>query len=480
MVPVMMDRRAFLAGSGAAAMLASGCSVDPRNPNVARIYGADTVIDPALRRPLVTIPGLLGTRLRIGRDGPFVWGGPDRLSLNPINRRNTRLLSLPVGDGETRLASLRDEIRHDGVLRKARATILFATVEEQVYDGLTAALNAGGYEFSRTVAEEEARSGQNPGSLEFPYDWRRDIVEAAKGLDLFIERKARQIERVRRERYGRSIEAEAMRFDFVAHSMGTLVLRYWLMYGGQDLPADGSMPDLTWAGARRSACAVLMAPPNLGSVGAVDGLVMGKSFGPLQPFYPPALLGTHHTLYQLMPRDRHNRVRLGSEDGPSPGSLYDAATWEENAWGLFDPDSNPVLDSLMDGDSPVGRRARLRAHLQRMLDRAARLQRALDIGGTPPGVDLFLVVGTGLDTPATAIIDPESRRISRILEEEGDGVVLRASALMTETQGGYEPARRGRKVRYRTTLLLPGEHVQLTSSSVFADNLIYWLRDTPA
>lgn len=476
-----MDRRAFLAGSGAALIVTPGCGVDPRNPNVARLYSNYTVIEPALRRPMVTIPGLLGTRLRIGRDGPFAWGGDNQLSLNPIDQQNTRILSLPIGSGGEPLSALRDELRHDGVLRKARAEVLFATVEEQVYDGLVTALNAGGYEFSQTVEEEEARSGQNPGSLEYPYDWRRDIVEAAQGLDAFIERKARQIERVRQQRYGKSLSAESMRFDFVAHSMGALVLRYWLMYGAQDLPADGSPPELTWAGARRAACAIMVAPPNLGSIGSFEGLVAGKSFGPLQPFYPPALLATHHSLYQLMPRDRHNRVRMGAEDGPGPGSLYQAATWEENRWGLFDPDADAVIDSLMDGTrTPRPRIDRVRDYAQRVLNRAAQLHRALDIGGTPPGVDLFLVVGTGLDTPATAIIDPQTRRIDRILEEEGDGIVLRASALMTETQGGYMPPVRGRKVRYRTTLLLPGEHVELTQSPVFADNLLYWLGDTPA
>ncbi|MEO1776497.1 MAG: hypothetical protein AAFS07_16245 [Pseudomonadota bacterium] len=475
-----MKRRTFLTGS-AASLAVAGCGVAPRSPNLARLYDGPSVIDPALRRPMVTIPGLLGSRLRLGKEGEFVWGGDRRLSIDPFEGRNIQILSLPIGQGGEPLSSLRDDIRHDGVLRKARATVLLATVEEQVYDGLAQALNAGGYEFSRTVVEERARSGENPGSLEYPYDWRRDIVEAAQGLDTFIERKARQIERVRRARYGRSLEAETMRFDFVAHSMGTLVLRYWLMYGAQDLPADGGLPTLTWAGARRAASAIFMAPPNLGSASAFEALVMGKTFGPLQPFYPPALLGTHHSLYQLMPRDRHNRVRLGGAEGESPGPLYDPETWAANRWGLFDPDADQVLDRAL-GDPRNGRprQVRLLDYQARVLSRAEQLHRALDVGGTPPRMDSYLVVGTGLDTPATVVIDPDSRRIDTLLEEEGDGVVLRASALLTETQGGYAPRRRGRKVRYRTTLLLPGEHVELTSSPVFADNLLYWLGDTPA
>ena len=123
------------------------------------------------------------------------------------------------------------------------------------------------------------------------------------------------------------------------------------------------------------------------------------------------------------------------------------------------------------------RRRRARAHLARVLDRARRVQAALDRPGTPRATDLFLVVGTGLDTPATAALSGGGVSIPG--SEEGDGVVLRASALSDDRQGGNaEPGPR-RPIRYRTTLLLPGEHVEITRNPVFADNLLYWLRDQP-
>ena len=61
----------------------------------------------------------------------------------------------------------------------------------------------------------------------------------------------------------------------------------------------------------------------------------------------------------------------------------------------------------------------------------------------------------------------------------GDGTVLRSSALHDERQGGHVPRVSRRPIRYRTTLLLPGEHVNITGSTVFADNLLYWLLDNP-
>ncbi|MEM7545948.1 MAG: hypothetical protein AAF367_10470 [Pseudomonadota bacterium] len=451
----------------------------PRDPDIGQLYRYTNEIDPALRRPLVTIPGLLGSRLRVGKDGEFVWGGPNRISIDTGNDRGAGLLALPVGDGTEPLSSLRDEIRPAGVLRRARAQVLFAQVQQEIYSNLVTALNSGGYEFSRTLEEERARQGENPGSLEFPYDWRRDIVESARELDDFIERKAVQIERVRRERFGRSVPADELRFDFVAHSMGGLVLRYWLMYGRQDLPADGSLPELTWAGARRAACVVFVAPPNLGSISAFDNLLTGRSFGPLQPFYRPALLATLPSLYQLMPRDRHQRVTM-SGNGSPVDSIYDADTWRQRGWGLFASGEEEFISLVMpDAKSPAARQDIAQRHMTRVLGRAEALHRALDVPGTPRLTDLFLVVGTGLDTPAAATVDRDSGTATISAQEEGDGVVLRASALRDENQGGHVGTGPSRPIRYRTTLLLPGEHVEITASPVFADNLLHWLRDQP-
>ncbi len=474
------DRRALLAGLSSTAALAA-CGIAPRQPNVKSLYRYTSEIDPALRRPIVTIPGTLGSRLRVGRDGPFIWGGPDRLSADPDDPESARRLALPIGDGKTPLSRQGDGIGTDGVLRRANARILFgALIEAEVYDGMIEALNAGGYQFSRSEQEEAARRGRNTGSLEFPYDWRRDIVEAARALDAFVERKALQIEAARRARYGRSIPAADMRFDFVAHSMGGLVLRYWLMFGGKDLPADGSTPAPDWAGARRAACAVFVAPPNLGSISAFESLVNGKSLGPLQPTYPPALVGTHPSTYQLMPRGRHRRVRLVNAHGPVVGDIYDAALWDRMGWGLLDPREDALLAILLpDMPDREARRARARAHLAQMLARAEQLQRALDQPGTPSGPDLFLVVGFGLDTPAGAAVDPVGGAARVVTLEEGDGVVLRASALSDDRQGGFRGIGPHRPIRYRTVLLLPGEHVAITRNPVFADNLLYWLLDAP-
>ncbi|MGF1660442.1 MAG: hypothetical protein ACFCUS_13525 [Rubrimonas sp.] len=463
-----MDRRRFLAGGAVA-----GCGLDPREPDLARLYAQTAAIDPAARRPIVAIPGFMGSRLRLGRDGPFLWGGPGRLSPDPRAPEALRDLALPF-DGATG-----PTVRVDGVLRRADAAVLGGTVEQVVYDGMIAALNAGGYAFSRSEAEERARRGANPGSLEFPYDWRRDIVDIARDLDAFVERKAEEVAETRRRLYGWSVAPAEMRFDFVAHSMGALVLRWWLLHGARQPPEDGPMPAPDWSGARRAACAIFVAPPFLGSALALDSLIGGRSPGLLQPWFPPALLGTFPALHQLAPRARHRRIRIGAADGPATEDTFDVATWARHGWGLLDPAEDARLSVLLpDAPGRAARAAQAEAHLARLLRRAAQVHAALDRPTPPVGADLFLVVGTGLDTPATLVIGRDGRTVA-MTREDGDGAVLRASALHDEAQGGHASGAARPRTEYRTVLLLPGEHVRLTRNAVFADNLIYWLLGAP-
>jgi triacylglycerol esterase/lipase EstA (alpha/beta hydrolase family) len=74
-------------------------------------------------------------------------------------------------------------------------------------------------------------------------------------------------------RYG--IDKSSIRFDIVAHSMGGLVARYYLRYGGDRLPSDGPVPIPTWKGAAHVDNLIMIGTPNGGSIDSLVHLIDG-------------------------------------------------------------------------------------------------------------------------------------------------------------------------------------------------------------
>ncbi|HEU0222582.1 MAG TPA: hypothetical protein VFR34_10300 [Paracoccaceae bacterium] len=462
-------------------LLVSAC-VQVRVPDLVAIYRQTAEIQGPERRPVIGLPGTLGSRLVDTETGRELWGGSVRLSGNPAVPEDFRRLALPIGDGTVPNRLLTDPVRPAGVLTSARASVLGVPIDIDVYSSLLATMRLAGWiPFEDPLALPRTSQSNLPpippeeaNFFPFAYDWRRDLAETVKLFDAHVRAKAEQVALM----HGlTAAEPGPVRFNLVAHSMGCLIARYYLMYGTQDLPADGSLPELTWEGARHIAKAVFIAPPNAGSITALDNLVNGKSLGPLLPFYPPALVGAHFSTYALMPRNRHKRVRW-ADTGEPIEDLYDPALWQRLGWGLASPAAVEELAVLMpDIADPEERRRRALAFQAEALARAKQFHTALDreIEALPPGLEIYLVVGGSYQTPAGASVDPATGALEITAYEEGDGVVLRASSLLDERQGGtYEFGLRT-PLKYTSTLFLPEEHVALTQSPVFGDNLLFWL-----
>ena len=474
-----------------------GCAPTAKLPDLRAIYNQanEAGADEGSRRPLITIPGTLGSRLVDSRSGAVIWGGggSSGISADPEDPEEYQLIALPVARGNEPLSSLRDTVISEGILETAEAEVLGIPVDIDVYGEAIGVLAEGGFRVDRRPSGRDARDYGVPSeavaresearglqktpeddfdTFQFDYDWRRDLIGSAHQFGRFLERRQRQIARAR------GVPQESVKFDLLAHSMGTLVSRYFLMYGFADPTDQGELPPITWAGAQYFSRVVFVAPPNSGSVIALDNLVNGKELGPLQPTYSGALLATHPAAYQLMPRVRHRRVL---QDGEPTSRLYEVDFWEEMGWGLLAPDVDAELELLIpDAPDANARRNRARHHTQRMLRRAERFHQMLDRWTDPPAwLDMFLVVGGGFETPAVAEIDEETRRLKITGEEEGDGVVLRASALLDERQDGDTSTGFRSPLRFKTTLFLPDEHVELTKNRVFADNLLFWLVAAP-
>jgi len=459
--------------------LAGACAVTFDPPDLGEQYDRVARYHGPERNPIVVIPGLTGSNLVDGASGRVVWGAFTGDYARPARAEDLRLIALPMNEG-TSLGQLRDEVRPDGVLDRVRVKVLGIPLVVRAYVQILAMLGAAGYrDESLGLAGAVDYGSDHYTCFQFDYDWRRDNVESAFRLARFLDEKRAYVRQEGRRRFG--TDPGEARFDVVAHSMGALVVRYFLRFGDAELPADGSLPPVTWAGAGAVERVVLVGPPNAGSLAALVELVEGHRPGPMLPRYPPALLGTFPSIYQLLPRRRHGSLFVEGLGGRA-GDLYDPDLWERMGWGLASPAQEPILAELLPDVGDAGQRQRIALdHLHKSLARARQLAAALDQQAPPPPphLQLFLVAGDAAPTARTAVVDPPSGRLRVVSRGSGDGTVLRSSALLDERVGGVWQAQLRSPVPWRSVLFLFTDHLGLTRDPAFSDNVLFWLLEQP-
>jgi hypothetical protein len=140
-----------------------------------------------IERPVVVVPGILGTKL-INGTGDVVWG--DRTSLLHFGR-----LDRPP-------ASSQPQLRPAGLLDEIRMLGPFWTIH--FYDDLLTQLRGLGYEDGKSL-------------FVFTYDWRDSNFDTSRRFAAWVNQKPDLIRG---------------RFDVLAHSMGGIVTKIWLLQEG--------------------------------------------------------------------------------------------------------------------------------------------------------------------------------------------------------------------------------------------------------
>jgi pimeloyl-ACP methyl ester carboxylesterase len=459
-------------------ILLSACGSDDA-VNLGGLYTDLAKTDNPDKNPIIVIPGVLGSKLVDTDSKTVAWGEIGRGLETPKKDEEIRRISLPIDEGK-KLQELRDNVIAESVLESIKITIFGVTVEKNAYGNILASLGVGGFINENDDETKTIDYGdRNYTSFQFAYDWRRDLVEAAKQLHEYILEKRTYVQSEIAKRHG--IENKDVKFNIVAHSMGGLVARYYLRYGNADLPEDGSLPPLTWAGSRFVEQVVLIGTPNAGSTDGFRHLVEGTHLAPGLPSFDAAMIGTMPALYQLLPRARHGHIVSGIETNLEFMDTYDPELWMQMGWGLANPELDSTLQVLLPEVKDKETRKKIALnHQRKSLMRAKSFAQALDIPAvTPPGLSINLIAGDAVDTTDVIKVNTETGELENYKTGPGDGKVLRSSALMDERVGSNIKGRLITPIQWANVLFLFSDHLGLTTNPVFTDNILYMLLEQP-
>ena len=317
------------------------------------------------KRPIIVIPGILGSELVDEKSGEVAW--PSAV------RSLAASLTLPLSPN---LAANRDNLYPRRIVSSVKLARLVPEV--YVYRGLLDALKQyGGY--AEGDWNNPPPGGDRDTFYVFAYDWRRDNVESARELVQRLESLKRKLNR------------PDLKFNIVAHSMGGLIARYAAMYGDTDLPGDSVAPSPTWAGAAHINRIIMFGVPNEGSADAFATILRGYSLTVgLRPqirlfnTFSKEVAFSSPSVFQLMPHAVASRF-LDENLKRLPADLYDVATWKLYGWLPADPAAGSQKE-VGSGDvepAPGSKKSENRdEYLAAVLRRAKRFHEALDTPAT--------------------------------------------------------------------------------------------------
>lgn len=295
-------------------LVGGGCTIlKSGKPNLPRIYNASDLPRPTGKRPVIVIPGTLGSRLVNQKTNEVAW---PRFVIS-----ENAGLALPITSAN--FTENRDDLIATEIIDRAKFFKL--SPEIGFYDSLlTSQKQAGGYKHGKW--EEPAADGDRDTYYVFAYDWRRDIVENAQNLISKINQLKQKLNQPK------------LQFDVVAHSMGGLIARYAAMYGDQNLSDE--RPNPSWIGAPHFARLILFGTPNSGSMDAMSTVVNGYSA--LGTNFPQLKLidaldrdaiFTSPAIYQMLPQSGYAKF-FDENLQPLKLDLFDLETWRKHGWSI--------------------------------------------------------------------------------------------------------------------------------------------------
>ncbi|MCF7791783.1 MAG: hypothetical protein K9M56_07280 [Victivallales bacterium] len=420
------------------------------------------------RNPVIVIHGFQGAQLLNMKSKEKIWGYFDASNIFYFPEEKTRALAFPMKHGKP-INKIKDTVEASHMMRKVNITVLGIPLTFPAYEVLIKVLRQTGYQPEGMPFNK----GKHFYSLfEFAYDWREDIPSNTERLEKFIEIKRKYIQKKYEKLYG--IKDFNVQFDVIAHSMGGLLARYYLQYGTQDLPEDGSMPDLNWSGNKYIDRLIACGTPNAGYLDTFIELLQG---GELKPF-KPALLGTFPTYYQMLPAPERKSV-VYSDNPEEPVDIFNPEIWIKKKWGLVSPEADETLKKLLPEVKTKEMRMKIaKDHLKKCLLRAKQFIAAMAVEAVPPAdLQMYLVFGIGFRTSRRAYVNRETGKIEKIDYTTGDGKITATSALWDKSilDINNKSFFLRTSIQWRNMLAIRAAHMGILNSKVFVDNILLLL-----
>ena len=417
----------------ALSLVSSGCISAKRTPNLEHIFASARLRSG--KRPVIVIPGILGTELINSKTGETVWPSAFR----------TEQEGLPISPD---LAANRDHL----VPGKILETVRLARVLPEIYvyrDLLEALRRYAGYRDGDW--ENPGANGYQDTFYLFPYDWRKDNVANAREL-------VRRMDRLKSR-----LQRPDLKFNIVAHSMGGLIARYAAMYGDTDLPEGDGPIQPTWAGAAHVSKIVMIGVPNEGSTDAFATLLEGYSVTeglrrrvPLLNKLTAEDVVTTPSVFQLMPH--RNAIKFLDENLQTIEiDLYDVEVWKRYGWSVI-YSSPDFRRRHVQAAGTNGSGDELDAYLAATLKRARRFQQALDsVENTNSPVVLLAIGGDCEETLNSPVI---------LRDEKQNRWITLTRPREYRTSSGQKISRK----QATAAMYVPGDG-RVTRSSLLGENL---------
>lgn len=335
--------------------------------------------DAPVARPVVFVPGIIGSKLRDRHTGKATWGTGINTIL-PHDGGDRAVLPLALADdAEARLEAY-----------EVVDVVKLLWIKREVFGSLADLLTNHGYQMGDLAAPKPEDN-----LFFFAYDWR---WPNARGARLLYE----QLEALRKAR-----GEERLEIDLICQSNGAHLCRYLLKYSGaslDDAEAGRASPPAHIEAVRL----ILVGTANGGAMRTLREINRGRRYVPvIGRAWGADTLFSFRALFEDLPAYRQN-LFIDEKGEPLDVDLYDPESWRRYGWGIYTPAARKRLER--NPRTPLfGDETTKLDYLTRRLEEAKRFQALLhrDVPGFGAS-RYYLVQAIYTPTPDRAVLVQEN------------------------------------------------------------------------